>query len=137
MRRKEMGEQKFAFNELVLHRNRACHEEWGVSHYAYEDEDFIVMVGGLKYIKDNYEFLPYKGNEHLLGTKDAPKPKWTPKSGEVVRARDYETDEWLYRRFKEMTDSGLYECYCDGSSSMGTCLWKYCEPLTDEEKGNV
>jgi hypothetical protein len=82
-----------------------------------------------------FEFLPYKGNEHLLGTTDDPELKWEPKEGEVIRVRNHEEHLWAYRRFKMMTNNGQYKCYSE-CSYYTSDVWKYCEPLTNEEKGN-
>jgi hypothetical protein len=134
----KMSEQKFNFDELVLLRLKSDsgNGKWGVIRYSYEEDGYIFTFGNVHYSRVMFEFLPYKGNEHLLGTTDDPEPKWEPKEGEVVRVRDREDDGWIYRRFKGMVYSGQYECYYDGSGVV-TNLWKYCEPLTDEEKGNV
>lgn len=130
-----MSEQKFTFGEFVLMCQNRVNDYWSVYQYGTEDGSHVYMIGGAMHLKKYYDFLPYKGNEHLLGTTDDPKPKWTPKRGEVVRVSDF-TDAWVYRRFKEMTDSGRYECYWDGGSSTETRSWEYCEPLNEEEKGN-
>jgi hypothetical protein len=108
---------------------------WNAYFYAHDKCDGIYTIGCDYFSKDRYEFLPYKGNEYLLGTIDNPKPEWKPKEDEVVKVRDFTDDVWRYRRFKGMTASGMYECikYPDTE----TTSWKYCEPLTDKEKGNA
>ena len=131
-----MSEQRFTFGEFVLLRAKKRQSIWNAHCYAYEDDDYIVMVGGNAYNKSHNEILPYKGNEYLLGTNTDPKLKWEPKNGEVVKVRDCEYDSWVYRCFNEMTSYNEYECYCQGSDTE-TVSWKYCESLTDEEKGNV
>jgi hypothetical protein len=126
-----MSEYQFEPYQKVLVRDGE-HYEWKVQFFSHQGNGIncpYVCVGG------RYEYcLPYEGNEHLLGTTNDPEPKWTPKKGEIVKVKDNEDDNWLYRCFIEMTSDEEYECYCDGSS-IETVSWKYCEPLTDEEKG--
>lgn len=129
-----MSEQKFAFNDVILIRRKNIKDVWDVYFYAYNKYNIIVTIGNDCFDTDNHEFLPYKGNEHLLGTTNDPKPEWKPKKGEVVKVKDYETDDWFYSKFNSINVNGRYISESMSGELFG---WKYCEPLTEEEKGNA
>lgn len=58
---------KFKALDYVLCKSMACYEgdAWNLFQYAYQNKDGIhIMVGGSAFKR----CIPYKGNEHLLGT---------------------------------------------------------------------
>ena len=72
--------------------------------------------------------LPYSGNEHLLGTTDAPTPKWEPKPGELVAVRHSSIEEWKVRVFRYHDNDNGFACDNERERA-STCFWAYCEPL--------
>nr|DAG73938.1 MAG TPA: hypothetical protein [Caudoviricetes sp.] len=66
--------QKFEPDQLVLVRESEK-ENWDLARYSYccaeEGKTHIHHIQGIRWFKDD-EILPYSGNEHLLGTTDAP-----------------------------------------------------------------
>lgn len=85
--------QKFEPDQLVLVKF-VSGGPWRLRRYSmscdkvkgHETQDGVVWP--------DYCILPYSGNEHLLGTTESPAPKWKPKPGELVAARN-KHDIWL------------------------------------------
>lgn len=117
---------KFERGQLILARFKAEGDVrflWNVQQYMAEDEKRVFFLGGFLE-KEGYEFLPFEGNEHLLGTKNDPAPKWKPKPGELVAVRDYEEESWKAQKFVR-EESGLFYCL----KEKGLETWRFCEPL--------
>jgi hypothetical protein len=94
-----------------------------------EDEKRFFFLGGFME-KEGYEFLPFEGNEHLLGTRNDPTPKWQPKEGELVTVYN-EPEHKVARVFTGMND-GKYSCKYGGWDPRGrdkNADWEHCEPL--------
>ena len=88
--------QHFEPDQLVLVRE--CDTaDWELARYSHCctecSNGHIHHEQGWRWFKDD-EILPYTGNEQLLGTTGQPAPKWEPKPGELVAARN-KHDIWL------------------------------------------
>lgn len=121
-------EQKFERGQFVLARcqsNNDVRYLWNVQQYMAEDEKRLFFLGGFLE-KEGYEFLPFEGNEHLLGTRDDHAPKWEPKADDFVAVRNNTNSNWVARRFIEK-NGPLFRCRHE--SGVDTTCWKFCEPL--------
>ena len=120
--------QKFEPFQKVLVRNRA--ERWSCDLYSHKEKSparpHYVLSG---YRFEDEEILPYAGNEHLLGTKDSPTPKWEPKPGELVAVRNSIQDAWVARNFYGKSASGDFQFRCETEDQDERIGWKFCEPL--------
>lgn len=76
-----MNKTKFkAFDRVLVRVNDMMY--WQAGFFEFESDGwFCVINGSVKYP----QCIPYKSNEHLLGTTDSPeKPEpWKPKDGEM------------------------------------------------------
>ena len=89
--------QKFEPDQLVLVRGSE-HTNWDLAHYSYcvvkEGKATFHHLQGWTLLFRDDEIIPYSGNEYLLGTTKSPTPKWEPKPGDLVAARN-KHDIWL------------------------------------------
>ena len=86
--------QKFEPFQKVIVRNRVV-SHWYCDMYSHKGEGTVrphCVLSGSTYADE--DILPYAGNEHLLGTTNSPRPKWEPKTGDLVAARN-KNDIWL------------------------------------------
>lgn len=116
-----MSEYKFEPFQKVLVR---VGDTWYGDFFSHTDEEGYNLVGGGVPTSEN--LIPYEGNEHLLGTTDSPKPKWTPKPGELVAVADSLEETWRARRFFARNET-LFLCYRE--KGLETEGWLFCEPL--------
>ena len=105
---------------------------------------FSHFVDGVPYpyncIGDAYaQCIPYRGNEKLLNTSDAPEVKWEPKNGDFIAFGNGQSK--VLGIYKERhTDVRLaffdYVDYYDGKMQYFTWAWlgSKLRPATDEEK---
>lgn len=124
-----MSEQNFEKGQLVLIRHNDGNSIWNIHQYFGKNNGRICILGGYLF-EENNEIIPYEGNEHFLGTTDSPKPKWEPKSGELVAMSD-DKEVWFAQVFigKERDrKEGEYES-SDTHDSSQPAYWQYCEPL--------
>lgn len=123
-------EQQFERGQLILARFKTeCdqHYLWLAYQYMGENETDMFILGG--YLeKTEYEILPFEGNEHLLGTRNGPAPKWEPKPDELVAVTDSLEETWRARRFFARNET-LFFCYRE--KGLETEGWLFCEPLRD------
>lgn len=117
--------QKFEPDQLVLVRYENSHV-WRLRRYSFLDRDRHEVQDGTCW--DDEQIIPYSGNEHLLGTTDAPTPKWEPKPGELVAVRHSSIEEWKVRVFRYHDNDNGFACDNERDRA-GTCFWAYCEPL--------
>lgn len=87
---------------------------------AFKDTSLIVC----KYC------IPYEGNEHLAGTRDAPKSIWEPKPGELVAFSD-DGELWYLGIFNEKVRGGSLLSYVGNRSSDNYYMngYRFCEPV--------
>lgn len=120
---------RFEPDQLVLVRE-GKRANWDLARYSYCDTEakgHVHHIQGLRWFRDD-DVLPYSGNEHLLGTTDAPTPKWEPKPGELVAVRHSSIEEWKVRVFRYHDNDNGFACDNERERA-GTCFWHYCEPL--------
>ena len=122
--------QKFEPDQLVLVRESEK-ENWDLARYSYccaeEGETHIHHIQGLRWFRDD-EIISYSGNEHLLGTTDAPTPKWEPKPGELVAVRQNDKTSWRPRVFAYRKGK-YFVCQHEEFHNVKDDGWHYCEPL--------
>lgn len=122
-------EQKFERGQLILARCKTKGDVrylWNVQQYMAEDEKRVFFLGGFLE-KEGYEFLPFEGNEHLLGTRNDPAPKWEPKPGELV-AVSKSGMSWFAEIFIRKDGNDFLTKV---SKDSGPSRYKLCEPLRD------
>lgn len=78
-------ENKFKLKDEVIVRNRQYNGAWFYAVISHYTDEYYVLCGGLVCRHDTYDFLPLKGNEHLIGTKNEPETPLLLK-GELVLA---------------------------------------------------
>ena len=123
-------EQKFERGQLILARFKTKGDVrylWNAQQYMAEDEKRLFFLGGFLE-KEGYEILPFEGNEHLLGTRNDPAPKWEPKPDELVAVRDNKQTNWFARKFIKK-NGRFFRCFPDTGESASD--WRFCEPLRD------
>ena len=119
---------KFKQGQLILVRLETrgdMHYLWNTQQYMAESGEHMFFLGGY-ILKEGYEFLPFEGNEHLLGTRNDPAPQWEPKADEFVAVRQNTESTWVARRFIKK-NGPLFRCHHE--SGVDTTCWKFCEPL--------
>lgn len=94
---------------------------WRATFYSHYEKDLFyphICVGNAYIL-----CIPYEGNEHLVGTSDAPEKKWEPRKGEVVAFRGDGCTQWYTGVFKYASADGKrFVDYLDN-------YWGECEPL--------
>ena len=72
--------------------------------------------------------ISYEGNEHLIGTTDAPKEKWEPKKGDIVSVSE-DGMLWVIAIFCECGAVGGKLFYRARTTALSSCFsWNFCEP---------
>lgn len=59
-------------DEILLKYKKDESAIWFYAVFSSYYKDAIIASGGLKYNIDSYDVLPFKGNEHLVGTTNEP-----------------------------------------------------------------
>ena len=123
-----MSEQKFEKGQLILARIKVEENtySWNVYQYIGENHEKVFVLSGFL-TKEHSQFIPYEGNEELLGTCGDPAPKWYPKPGELVAVAS--DKRFWYPKFFFFKDE-------DGQFVVKSCpehmdydRYLYCEPL--------
>lgn len=119
--------QKFEPDQLVLVREND-RQYWRLAHFSHTvSADWNVTTDGKAWA--SMYIIPYSGNEHLLGTTDAPTPKWEPKPGELVAVKYLFDTSWRARVFVKIDEDKKYQCFCSQDENDGYASWDLCEPL--------
>jgi len=90
-----------------------------------------MTIGG--YCPSKTDILLYNDDtKHLLGTTDAPTPKWEPKPGELVAVSDTgKEDDWEPCQYIGRSDykDMPYKAWRLTHNARNPLSWTYCEPL--------
>ena len=118
---------EFKMFDKVLVRD-SDKDEWVATFFShYDAEGQIIAINDAP-----WEYcIPALGNEHLVGTYNAPKPIWEPKPNELVAVSD-NAMEWVMRIFKEtIHENGTNRFITKiGKANSSTIIsWRYCEPV--------
>lgn len=87
------------FDKVLVRFEDIDDYKWNADLYSHYSDDHHVCVA-MPTIYDN-DILPYKGNEHLVGTTDEPEEEITFKTGEWVMVADKidnQAERWQLRR---------------------------------------
>ena len=88
-------EKKFKCKDEVIFR---CKIEYGnqhwtygiFSHYEYHQDDTFASLGCLSLNINDWDILPYEGNEYLVGTTNEPETEVRLEEGELLLVADSE-----------------------------------------------
>lgn len=104
---------------------------WNYGIVNYEDENYVHLVGGKVIRKKVYRVLPYKGNEHVVGTSDSPDEELKLEKGEYCFFSMFAeeiAELWDLRKFDRIYKNEFY------SSDAG---WMYAIRFSDFNPNNM
>lgn len=80
-------EQKFKCKDEVIYQGANQGSKWKYGIFSHYGHNCIEIVGGT--LNTNYfKVLPYKGNEHLVGTTDSPEEEIKLNEGDIIICAD-------------------------------------------------
>ena len=123
-----MNEQKFESYLQVLVRDNNS-EKWRCTFYSHYDDDLAcgVCVNGCTW----KQCIPYKGNEHLVGTSESPEEKEKLEFGDKVLVSDFRDTPYKKAIFVEYNDrNSKYVVLTKNSRTIDE--WRYCRKGWDE-----
>lgn len=107
---------------------------WNYGIYSHKIENGHFLVGTA--ITNNHQILPYKGNEHLVGTTDSPDEEIILKEGELVVVSD--EFECLYQgqgtitKFNKITKNQIYTYFGEDEYD-----WEFVIPFSKFNLNNM
>lgn len=130
-------EKKFKCKDEIIFRF-SKERQWKYSVFSHYDSDgkTIHIIGGT--ISTQWEILPYKDNEHLVGTTDEPEEQFGLERGDLVVVGDFLGDDTILgsiRKFLLVTKHDGIMCYMTDPNAPS--VWQYCIPLSKYDINNV
>lgn len=129
--------KKFQPFDKVLVRVSASNR-WECSFYSYyDDEDNEYSHRTFHYCIKDENILPYKGNEHLVGTTDEPEEEVELEEGEYVMVCDDRSilpEEWRIRKYDGYGNGGI-KVFNNVSNDIGN--WYYAIRFKDFDPSNM
>ena len=116
-----MSEQRFGQYQQVLVRDNNS-EKWRCTFYSHYDDDLVcgVCVNGCTW----KQCIPYKGNEHLVGTCESPIQEEKLEFGDKILVSD-DTVCWRKALFIKMSDENRFVAISKVNCAI--ISWKYCK----------
>lgn len=108
--------QKFKCKDEVIYKDKNT-DKWCYGIYSHAEADNIhMLVGNITIVDGIFELLPYKGNEHLVGTNINVEPYFIIEKGAWIMVSDFGNIndmrilDWNLRRFDhiEQASSGRW-----------------------------
>lgn len=130
-------EHKFKCKEEVIFRPTWDENvRWTYGIVSHTLNDSVILSGNIELFKAYYDFLPYEGNEHLVGTTDNPfkEVEVMLKKGELVFCFDsmvrFEEYDINLGKFENIIDFSEVDYDPDGLINISRCNWNYCIPFS-------
>lgn len=97
---------KFKCKDEVIIRRKNKTGRWCYAIFSHEDDEFICLCGCMALAKSHHNILPYKGNEHLVGTTGEQLLGINLEKGETVLSRTSHGN-WVVAEFVKFDEEGI------------------------------
>lgn len=110
------------FDKIVYRQKvQSCGNKWRCGFYSHEDNEIPVLTSNQYLRKEIFEILPFKGNEHLVGTSNNPYDL-------LVKLGDFcvFTDDFF--NFKTECVMSIIKSFNQTTFGAALYHWRYCIP---------